>query len=93
MKLKIVYALKKSYIVLKLYKDDWNNLQRSLRLNTITLVAIKYTLFDSSHFIHSACGSSTVKTYAHKHRRTLLDEQLFCNVIESDKRIVILNDG
>ena len=64
------YAVKNSYIVFKLYKDDLSN------LNTITLVAIEYTLFDSSHFIHSAFGGSTVKKYAHKQKQTLLDEKL-----------------
>ena len=37
---------------------------------------IKYTLFNSSRFSNSDCGSPTVKTYASK--RTLLNEEECC---------------
>ena len=45
------------------------------------LVSHQYTLFDSSRFSHSDCGSSPVKTYADK--KTLFEKKVAHTRLES----------
>ena len=59
---------KKDIKASKLNVGDISNLEKNLNAK---LVSNQYTLFDSSRFSHSDCGSWAVKTYANN--RILLE--------------------
>ena len=63
-------------------KPIWGDLNHvTMKLNN-RILSQTSTVFDLSRFIHSDCGSPTVKTYASK--RTLLEEK-YCRTLRSNQ--------
>ena len=70
------YSLRCNQWGINIFKTFFNNINNPDY--NLQLVSNQYTLFDSSRFSHSDCGSSTVKTYADK--QTLLEEKYWRTV-------------